>query len=738
MKQPALIIFLFWISLCKLSAQNPFYYSLEGTTIGLIENPYSLTIHFKQAHNLSKGLGIEYPSYEGIRNSERGMCNWAVLDFSEKVTNPAKDMIEILGLNPEKIESITPGLTTEDGANLWLTPKIFYELKDNISLGDWQEFINRFSILKEDETFTGLPFLEVSEISEVIDIANEIYESGLVKWAQPDFIASARTMSGTPVTPSDTHYSLLYYLNNTGMTINFGNTTADVDINAPEAWCETTGDPAIVVAIVDVGVEPHEDLKDDPGTTDRVLNGYTTSNPTENPGGRPIDDTALPEGQKQAHGQAVAGIIAASHNTIGVSGIAPEVQILPVHVFVPIAPVSEYADGINWAWQNGADVINNSWVFGQCTGSFATIETAITSAITLGRGGKGCVVMFSTGQEVTGSASNVYDCVAYPANLSDVIAMGAIDGQGNYPSYANYGPELDLVAPTSGSSVNNITTIDREGELGYNFTGATLNYADLNYNRWFGGTSTACAIGSGVAALILSKNPALTVSEVRNIMESTARTGSPINISGNQLGNGMIDAQAALSTTPDPVFPVNYTSFTGKWITDHIQLHWETATEVNNDFFEVRKMVDGKYTTLGVVKGAGTTYEPASYQFIDRNPVKGPNTYQLVQHDLNGDLHRSSLVEVYVSDHAWANTIRLYPNPTSNELNLVLSDMANKQVKYTLLNVQGKAVLSGTEIIPSDQYKLTLDVSSLSPGAYLVEIEENDSIIEVLKCMIAK
>ena len=529
MKQLVLYFILICTSLCHLNAQSSFYYSAKGIPVDLLEDPYSLTIHFKQAHNLAKGLGINYSSFDRIRNVERGMCEWAVLEFSEKINQPAEDMIEVLGLNPGKIQSITRGLMTEEGANLWLTPRIFYQLKSNVSTNSWQELISRFSVLKEDKTYTGFPFIEVNEISEVIEIANEIYESGLVDWAQPDFIVGARTMSGTPVTPGDAYYSNLYYLNNTGVAINFGNNTADVDINAPEAWCETIGDPSIVVGVVDVGVEPHEDMKDDPGSTDRVLNGFTASNPAESPGGRPIDDTGLPANQKQAHGQAVAGVIAASHNTIGVSGIAPEVQILPVHVFVQTAPVSEYADGLNWAWQNGADVINNSWVFDQCTGSFATIETAISNALSSGRGGKGAIVLFSTGQEVDGSSMGTYDCVAYPANLSGVIAMGAIDGQGNYPSYANYGPELDLVAPTSNPSVPNVTVIDREGEFGYNNSGnymANLDFSNLSYTKWFGGTSVSCAIGSGVSALILSKNPDLTVTEVTNILLSTARTGS--------------------------------------------------------------------------------------------------------------------------------------------------------------------------------------------------------------------
>ena len=200
----------------------------------------------------------------------------------------------------------------------------------------------------------------------------------------------------------------------------------------------------------------------------------------------------------------------------------------------------------------------------------------------------------------------------------------------------------------------------------------------------------------------------------------------------------MIDAQAALAATPDPVFPVEYTRFTGKWIGSHIQLDWETATEINNDFFEVRKVVNGKYATLGVVKGAGTTYQPVSYRFTDRNPVKGTNIYQLVQHDIDGSIHRSSLVEVHVGDSEWANSIRLYPNPASNELNLVLSGMANKHMSYTFLNVQGKAIRSGGQSIPSDQYTLKLDTSYLSPGAYLIELKDNGGKREVIKFMITR
>lgn len=160
------------------------------------------------------------------------------------------------------------------------------------------------------------------------------------------------------------------------------------------------------------------------------------------------------------HGSAVASIIAAvKDNNLQIAGIAPKSKIMDVKFEnndEPLITLSKIASGISWAWQNGADVINNSWGFLEEPNlNSSLLENAINDAITLGRNGKGTLVIFGAG--------NYSDNITYPANFNDdIITVGAVDSDalrwddtpgepGNWQS--SYGEKLDLVAPGVNISV---------------------------------------------------------------------------------------------------------------------------------------------------------------------------------------------------------------------------------------------------------------------------------------------
>jgi hypothetical protein len=148
------------------------------------------------------------------------------------------------------------------------------------------------------------------------------------------------------------------------------------------------------------------------------------------------------------------------------------------------------------------------------------IHNAIINAKNNGRNGKGCVIVFSSG--------NNNGPVSYPAKYPQVIAVGATDENDIRWSYSNYGPELDVVAP-SGPILGHprykklvFWTTDISGSAGYNPGNTSEGDTAGNYYKWFGGTSAATPQVAGLAALILSVNPALTSDEVQSIIESTA------------------------------------------------------------------------------------------------------------------------------------------------------------------------------------------------------------------------
>lgn len=340
----------------------------------------------------------------------------------------------------------------------------------------------------------GTYYLELNNRESILDVANRIYEGGKVVFSIPNFIASVKANSNDP------YFQYQYYLQNTGQS----GATPGIDINLGTTL-GTNND--IKVAVIDYGVEAHEDL------TGRVLPGYTPSYPTEY--GAP----GTSSGPNSVHGQAVAGIIAATRdNNLGIAGIAPNAKIIPVNIFRSVdITISEIAEAIDWSWEvGGADVLNNSWTFKNTVYNDPVINAAISDAITYGRGGKGCVVVFASGNRWMNTPE-------YPSNLPGVLTVGAINKNGGLTDYSSFGSELDLVAPSGGLAVygadseiylhGDVYSLDRMGSAGLNAH---------NYMTVFGGTSAAAPQVSGAAALLLSLKPDLTSSQISSYLTSTA------------------------------------------------------------------------------------------------------------------------------------------------------------------------------------------------------------------------
>lgn len=224
------------------------------------------------------------------------------------------------------------------------------------------------------------------------------------------------------------------------------------------------------------------------------------------------------------HGTRVAGIVAAkSNNNIGIAGIAggnnsQGARIMPICVGVNAPNGAILDDAIIYAVNNGARVIQLSLAVARTNAIDAAIAFAIENDVVI----------------VCASGNNSSSLISYPANQLDVIAVGATAQNNTRANFSNYGATLDVVAP------------------GVDILSTTLGNG---YNSQDGTSFSAPQI-SGVAALILSINPCLTQSEVRNIIESTAQkvggysytttAGRPNGIWTNQMGYGLINANAAV------------------------------------------------------------------------------------------------------------------------------------------------------------------------------------------------
>ncbi|MBP1081420.1 S8 family serine peptidase [Bacillus capparidis] len=323
----------------------------------------------------------------------------------------------------------------------------------------------------------GFSLVSASPESELKGTAERLRNDKRVQFVEPNFVIESAYV------PQEPGYSHQWSLKK---------------INMEKAWDITKGSSDITVAVIDGGLQSdHPDLKGN------VLPSYNAVT-----GGKTI--TA------DKHGTHVAGIIAASLNKLGITGIAPNVKILPIDVFEgKEANAYDVADAIIYAADHGANVINLSL---STTNYAQVMEEAIHYARS-----KGIVTVASAGND--GS-----DVPEYPAALDSVISVSSTNSQDAHSNFSNYGPEIDISAP--GEGIYSTVTGSKYG---------TMN-----------GTSMAAPAISGTAALILSKNPLLSADKVTSIlMKSTIDLGEK----GKDIlfGNGRIDVDKAMKNTPLPV-----------------------------------------------------------------------------------------------------------------------------------------------------------------------------------------
>ncbi|MBL0356868.1 MAG: S8 family serine peptidase [Chitinophagaceae bacterium] len=235
-------------------------------------------------------------------------------------------------------------------------------------------------------------------------MANLFYETGLFDYAEPDkFVYHA-----LHVVPNDPLYNLQWAHNNAGTAAQF-NGTPGADMKIQQAWDISMGQSYIKIAVIDEGVDlTHPDLQAN------LLQGFNGATLTSNPG------DGAPLGTANAHGTNCAGIIAAiANNNLGMAGVAPNCKIIPAVIFNAAGNYlgdAAVAASFDYVRLTGADVISNSWGGGSVS---STIDAAINRAVTLGRYGKGCMVLVSSGND---NASTV----SYPANNSQVISVGGV------------------------------------------------------------------------------------------------------------------------------------------------------------------------------------------------------------------------------------------------------------------------------------------------------------------------
>ena len=469
--------------ICILTARLSFagYYYYQGERVPIVINPDSVVV-YKANASLASGNFETQPSMEA--------------------KNKINDVLSQNNIVVSSIEYVIGDSITRKMSNCFYVKLHHYS--DTTILKNIVEQ-TRTHLLGEVPHMDRWYKIKVanSTINNSLEMSNYFYETGYFEDIDPGF-----AFEFTPNCVSDSEFASQWAL---------------PAIHACDAWQQTIGNPKTVVAIVDQGIDTsHREF------ANTMFSEYAYDCCAD----REVDTI------QGDHGTMVAGVIAASHNDELIAGLAPDVTIMSVSH--PLSPRytsgQELASGISWAVEHGADVINCSW--GDWAGFYyvclhsALLEEALLNAVTEGREGKGCIVVFASG-----NAAKNRMVVDYPACFTpELLVVGSINAQEKKSTFSGYGSTLDVVAP---------------GEDIY-----LTMYGDSYIID--SGTSFAAPHVSAIASLMLSVNPTLTRKEVVDIIESTAQKvgeydyvdygfASPNGRRHVRVGYGLVDAYAAVS-----------------------------------------------------------------------------------------------------------------------------------------------------------------------------------------------
>jgi serine protease len=437
-------------------------------------------------------------------------------------------------------------------------------------------------------------------------------------------------------------------------------------VNAPLAWDLSHGQ-GVVVAVLDTGVVDHPDL------SANVVGGYDmiTSVSSANDGdGRDADPsdpgdwvtagfcgTGSAAANSSWHGSHVAGTIAAvTNNGFGVAGLAFEARIVPVRVLGRCGGVSsDFIDAIRWAAglavpgvpnnPNPARIINMSLGLTSAGACPQSMQSAVDDARAAG-----AVVIAATGNNSEPAAHS-------PGNCVGAIGVTANTFQGDNADYANVGPGTAISAPgggacstADGASFTCTTRTSSSANFGvastvvFGPTTPTSTNSSGNSGPAVGldvGTSMATPHVSGAAALILSRQPNITIDELTFVLTSSARPHPPglycSQFNDGRCGAGLLDARAALDRLGDrmPAVTITAPTVAAGGTVVNLQAQASPRNGGNASLTYGWTQVGGPAVQLSGTSGPVATFTALA-------PVGGLHTFQLTVTDGNGYVVRQT------------------------------------------------------------------------------------------------
>jgi hypothetical protein len=311
-----------------------------------------------------------------------------------------------------------------------------------------------------------------------------------------------------------------------------------------------------------------------------------------------------------------------------------------------------------------------------------------------------------------------YDAIVSMNNQA--LAMWTDFRAGSFGSYVGYFPDYAfLVSPSVVSVVSN----GDSGFVNLDVPAVKLYSSSVTFSATVSPNPGANLVIDYPQGNVLTTFPGTKVMRIRTTGSVTPGTYT-INIQ-SQGPNGTPVHRRTVQL--DVLIPVELTSFSGITEKNDVILNWITATEVNNQGFEIQKKTNGEYERIGFVEGHGTTTELQNYTFRDKSVNAGSYYYRLKQMDFDGSFEYSGEIAVEVSQPADYFLSQNYPNPFNPSTTISYALAEDIDVSLKVFDILGNEVATLiNENQPAGAYDVSFDAGNLSSGVYYYTLQAGE------------
>jgi hypothetical protein len=339
----------------------------------------------------------------------------------------------------------------------------------------------------------------------------------------------------------------------------------------------------------------------------------------------------------------------------------------------------------------------------------------------------------STSSYVNGKMSKVGTAFLFPVgNATQFKQIEIIGGSVSTTWSAEYlGDNANLAIDPSEVNMVKVSNLDRW------FLGCPTSANGTVRLHW----NTSSDVGDGITAPYSTLMVAMLNGSNQWTNMGNSGIGSGSDINSGTVTSGSVSFSDHFftigSTNLATPLPVEMLSFTGNAQADNVVLYWSTASERNNDYFEVQRSIDAvNFITIGQVYGASYSMVQLDYAYVDRNPNNGTSYYRLKQVDFDGasEIHNTIAIkwDGPVSDLD-SDLINVYPNPyKTGDLLLDLYYLEPyTSINLSITDIHGKQIYSASLLVPENQKVniVPIAVDELNKGIYLVSVQTANKLL---------